>query len=148
MAKIAPPDIHYLNAAQGWLGLGNSTEARAEMKRLSRPVLKHPEALETQYQIFALEKNWEAALAVSQLIVEVSPKNVTGFINRSFSLHELKRTQEAWDQLLPMTEVFPRNNIVAYNLACYACQLGRNDEALKWLLKAMDLGGKKTVQEM
>jgi tetratricopeptide (TPR) repeat protein len=38
----------------------------------------------------------------------------------------------AWAALHPALERFPRSQIIAYNLACYAAQLDRLDEA--WLL--------------
>jgi hypothetical protein len=45
----------------------------------------------------------------------------------------LNRVQEAWDTLLPIAEKFPHVPAVAYDLACYACRLGRLAEAREWL---------------
>jgi len=36
--------------------------------------------------------------------------------------------------------------MIAFNLACYACQLGRLEEAREWLRKAMDLGDEKEIK--
>ena len=52
-------------------------------------------------------------------------------------MHELKRTQEAFDQLLPVAEKFPKVWTIPYNLACYCAQLGRLAESEQWLERAM-----------
>jgi len=52
-------------------------------------------------------------------------------------LHELKRTQEAFDQLSPVAETFPQVWTIPYNLACYCAQLARLDECQQWFKKAM-----------
>jgi hypothetical protein len=76
------------------------------------------------------------------------PDNPAGWINQSYCLHELKRTQDAWDRLVPAAERFPLVATVPYNLACYACQLGRPTLAMEWLGKAARLMGKKMLLKM
>ena len=34
-------------------------------------------------------------------MVKLDPRRFTGWIHRSFALHEMKRTQEAYDELKP-----------------------------------------------
>lgn len=51
------------------------------------------------------------------------PESTLGLIYRSHILHELKRTEEARDNLLRMVDRFPENPIMQHNLACYECQL-------------------------
>ena len=54
--------------------------------------------------------------------------------------------QAAWDALLPAADRFPSQLMIAFNLACYACQLGRLEEAREWLRKAMELGDEKEIK--
>jgi len=54
----------------------------------------------------------------------------------------------AWDALLPTAEKFPSQPMIAFNLACYACLLGRLEEAREWLRKAMDLGDEKEIKTL
>ena len=61
--------------------------------------------------------------------------------HRSFALHEMKRTQEAYDELKPALDTFKNEHLVWYNMACYACVLGNKDEARELLGKAIELGG-------
>jgi Flp pilus assembly protein TadD len=79
--------------------------------------------------------------------VTVEPKNDYAWIGRSYALHELKRTQDAYDLLLPAKRKFPKNWTVPYNLACYCAQLNRLDEAEKWLKKSMAIN-EKAVKTM
>ena len=48
----------------------------------------------------------------------------------------MKRTQEAFDQLLPVAGKFPRLWTIPYNLACYCAQLGRLEECQDWFNQA------------
>jgi hypothetical protein len=43
--------------------------------------------------------------------------------------------------LRPAFEKFPKTSIIPYNLACYAAQFGRLEEAWQWLHKAMAAAG-------
>ena len=52
----------------------------------------------------------------------------------------------ALDALLPAADRFPSQPMIAFNLACYACQLGRLEEAREWLRKAMDVGDEKEIK--
>jgi tetratricopeptide (TPR) repeat protein len=137
MKPLPPPDSHYLSAAQGWLELGNHLEANEELERITPELRAHPDVLEIRWQIYAKEKKWDACVDIASAIVKLAPESSFGWIQRSFALHELKRTQEAFDQLLPVTEMFPKVWTIPYNLACYCAQLGRLDECQTWFKKAM-----------
>lgn len=60
----------------------------------------------------------------------------------------MKRTQEAFDSLLPASRKFLRVSIIPYNLACYACQLGLWAEAEAWLTQAISHGKKEEIKQM
>ncbi len=62
-----------------------------------------------------------------------------GWVHLSYTLHELCRTQEAWDNLSAVAAKFPDNPTIAYNLACYACQLGNTARARDLLDRALTL---------
>lgn len=141
-------DRFHLNAASGWLGLGDYDSAIAELEQISSPMREHPEVLSAQLEIFEAEKSWESLLPVAEKLLQQFPGLDSVWIHRSFALHELKRTQEAFDVLLPAAGKFPKRWLIRYNLACYCSQLGRPDEALRWLQQAMKLAGKKEIKAM
>ena len=140
MDLLEHPDSIYLTAAEGWLELGNSAEALDELSRISPAGQEHPEALELRWQIAVKGKRWDEALALAETLCKRAPKNAFGWVHRSYCLHELKRTQEAWDTLLPKADLFPEEWLICYNLACYACQLGELEQGRKWFTRALEVG--------
>ena len=137
MNPMEPPDSHYLRSAQGWLELGNHVEANEELEHITPSLRAHPDVLEVRWQVYAHAKKWEACVDIADAIIKLEPNRPDAWIHRSFALHELKRTQEAFDQLLPVTDRFSKVWTVPYNLSCYCAQLGRLDECQEWLKKAM-----------
>ena len=148
VCDLESPDRHYLNAASGWLELGDAVEARAEIAKISPTNRSHPATLELNWRICAHEKDWRAGLEVASEFVRVHPDDPTGWIHQSYCLHELKRTREARALLLPVAKRFQRLSTIPYNLACYACQLGDLDEARTWLVRAIDIRGKSDIKKI
>jgi len=130
----------HLQAAEGWLELGDHIEASEELEKITTQSRTHPDVLEVRWQIYAAAKEWEAALDIAAALIELDPDGPLGWVHRSYALHELKRTSEARDNLLRVVEAFSVNPTMRYNLACYECQLGRLDQAKHWLEKAFELG--------
>jgi DNA polymerase III alpha subunit (gram-positive type) len=60
MKKLQSPDSHHLQAAIGWLELGNHLEANEELERIAPTLRVHPDVLEIRWEIFAKEKKWVA----------------------------------------------------------------------------------------
>ena len=116
-------DQRHLTAAEGWLQLGLHLEAKAELEKIQPQLRSHPDVLELRWHIYAKEKKWDACIDIAATIIKRAPKRVDGWIHRSFALHELQRTQEAFDQLLPAVDQFPKVWTIPYNLACYASML-------------------------
>jgi tetratricopeptide (TPR) repeat protein len=121
--NLEPPETHHLRAAIGWLELGNPAEAGEEIARIRPAFLHHPDVLQARWEICAACRSWDAAVEVAELLVSVAPERV------------------AWAALRPAFDKFPKVEIIPYNLACYAAQFGRLEEAWEWLHKAMDAAG-------
>jgi Flp pilus assembly protein TadD len=147
---LEPPETHYLSAAIGWLELGNPAEAAAELERLSPARQHHPDILEARWLICADLKRWEEGLQTARTLLEVEPQRVTGWLNQAYALRRVPggSVKDAWKALLPAYEKFPAEPTVAYNLACYACQMQQMDTARTWLERAFAIGGKERMQPM
>jgi tetratricopeptide (TPR) repeat protein len=147
---LDPPDIHHLNAALGWLELGNHLEANAELENIAPAFRSHPAVLELRWQIFAKVGNWIACLDLATAMVAIAPEFATGWIYRASSLRRAPGGGLAPAQavLLQAWQKVPREPIIAYNLACYVCQLGKLKDAWDWLEKAFDIGDQKTLKLM
>jgi tetratricopeptide (TPR) repeat protein len=128
--------------------LGNTAEAREELAKLSLGVLSHPDVLRVKYHIYEKGKQWERAADSAQLLCQVIPEAPFGWIHLAYALHELRRTQEAYNVLIPVVDRFPDEYVIRYNLACYCCQMGNLEEARAWLKKAIALIGSDTIKEM
>ncbi len=127
----------------GWLELSNPTEAGEELARIRIDLLDHPDVLEVRWDVCAATRSWEAALPVAEKLVEIAPDRASGWLHRAYALRRATSggLPAAWDVLRPAYNLFPKMPLISYNLACYAAQLGRLDEAWDWLHKAMEAAG-------
>jgi predicted Zn-dependent protease len=146
--QLGYPDQHLLDAAQGWLELSCPDEARAELEALSPAARKQPVALQVQWQLEVACKCWQPALEIADQILQLVTDAPAGWIDRSYALHELGRTQNALDELIPAYEMFPDVPVIPYNLACYCCQLEDIATAKTWFERAMRRGDKRALLRM
>jgi len=148
VSLLEPNDRFFLESASGWLMLGNAGEAFQELKQISPTARNRPEVLMCLWEIHAHSRQWVQAIDAADQLIARSPDQPEGYIKRAYALHELKRTQEAWDTLAPVSTRFKENWLIPYNLACYACQLGRSADAVKLLKKALRLGDAGEIRTM
>lgn len=134
-----PNNLH-LSAAQGWIELGNSLEASSELAKIPIALRDHPEVLQVRWNVEMHARRLQDALETARVLHRISPSQPAAWIHQAFTLHELKRTREAWEALLPAAGLFPAEWLVCYNLACYACQLGWIEEAKRWLMQSIERG--------
>lgn len=137
----------YVDAAEGWLGLGDHISANDELEQIPAELRAHPKVLLVRYSIYEKAKRWDACVDIAEAIVAQAPHIPEGWIRRSFALHELKRTQEALDKLLMVAGAFPELWTIPYNLACCMCQLGRCEEAEGWFKLAMAIDEQTVKRE-
>ena len=143
---LEPPDCHYLEAAQGWLELGDPQSALDELELINPLMRAHPAVLAVQCEVCGAARKWNHVLTVATVLVQTAPIFLFGWVQRSAALHELKRTQEAFDLLLPANKKFPTVATVPYNLACYSAQLRRLKDARMWLHRAFAIGDAKELK--
>ena len=145
---LPPPDSFYLSGAMGWVDLGLAREALAELGQISPANRRHPLVMQVTWTVWAGIPDWDEALAVAAELTRDHPTASFGWIHASYSLHELKKTREALENLLAVVERFPREYLVPYNLACYCAQLDDLSSAKGWLKKASALAGPAKIREM
>ena len=145
--NLTESDKFHIRAAEGWLELGNHLEANEELENVTATLRSHPEVLSLRFQIYSKAEKWDYAAEIARTISEMLPDNPYGPFHLAFSLHELKRTKEAYAVLIAVVDKFPEEHLMRYNLACYSCQLGNVKEAYQWLEKAIDLAGKEDIRQ-
>lgn len=148
MQPLDSPDIHHLRAAQGWLGLGNWREANEELEKIAPALRAHPDVLEVRFQIHAEAGQWNMAAEIARELVQISPKEPQFWISHAYATRRMPGggIPQAAEILNKARQLFPKESLIAYNLACYDCQLGNNMDAGKWLKIAFDLGDAKQVK--
>src|SRR5438874_640366 len=86
MQSILPPDSHHVNAALGWLELGNPSEADAELAKVAPGLRSHPAVLELRWQIYAKAEKWDAAVDVATALIAALPDHAGGWLNYAYAL--------------------------------------------------------------
>ena len=138
--SIEPPDSHHLSCAIGWLELGSPGDALDDLELVTAALREHPDVLEVRWQIYARMANWDLALATARQLLTQAPERASGWIHQAYSLRRAQGggLDSAWSALKQALARFPKEPIIPYNLACYAAQMNRLDEAWEWLHKAME----------
>ena len=150
MAPLPPPHDRTHNAALGWLGLGLTAEAQAELDQLPTELQTHRLVLDAQFAIHAENTAWEVAFLVADMSVRLHPEDAGGWIQRAFAARRKVGggVEAAFELLLPAVAKFPGELTVPYNLACYCAQQDQLTEAWRWYRTARRLGPPSAVRQM
>lgn len=148
MDPLQPPNSHYLSAAIGWMELGNPREALRELSQVDRQLWNHADVLEVRWQIHAQEQNWERALIVARELVHADPGRPGAWLHHAYALRRVAGggLKAAWKALHPALKAFPKEDLIPYNLSCYACQMNDLNEAQRLLEMAMSVGDKDELK--
>ena len=128
-----------VEAAEGWLMLGNQPEANNELEQIEPAFRCHPTVLAIRWQVYASAECWEPAWVVAKSLCDVLPDRAEVWVCQANTLRKYRGVREARDLLLSIADCFPSDPVIRYNLACYASQLGYLEEACRWLLRAFDM---------
>lgn len=145
------PDQAWLDAATGWLMLGLPQDALLELAKMDPVNRVSLDVLELEWGIHAQTESWMKAREVAETILRLAPERSFGWIHLAYSLRRVEGggLESAWNLLRPAFDRFPQERMIAYNLACYAAQMGRLDDGWEWLLKAVELTGQpQAIKEM
>jgi predicted Zn-dependent protease len=134
-------DRFYLDAAVGWLLLGNLVEAKINLDRITPLGRLQPEAMLTRWQVFIQLKEWEQAHHLARAFTRLCPLLPAGWVCLSYTLYRMDRHEEARKVLLAQVDRFPQFSVIPYLLASYAWKAGRRQEARQWLTQSAALGG-------
>ncbi len=139
MNALTQAERFQIEAAEGWLMLGNPAEAHGELEGISGENANHPAVLSMRWQVYAAARWWEAAYVVSKALCDLAPDSAEPWICQANTLRNYKGVVDAWRTLLGVVNRFPQNAVMRYNLACYAAQMGLLEESCGWLVQAFEL---------
>jgi hypothetical protein len=142
------PDSLFLQAAIGWLELGNWCEANNEIENISPPFKAHPDVLQVRCKIYHDAGKWDYLAEVANVLCTTLPDSSFGPVHLAHALRKLGRSNEARNALLPVADKFPDDWRIPFHLACCFCRTGELKPALDWLTRAMDVAGKTDIRTM
>lgn len=126
-----------LQAAWGWLGLGLPAEARSELATLPSAHATHRDVAVCRLAIAVQETAWAEVRDWAEHLVTLEPDELQWTISLAYATRRACSLPEAESILRAARSRFPREPVIPYNLACYAAQLGRLDEARTLLVEAI-----------
>lgn len=150
MKPLEPPDSHHLSSAHGWIELDCPAEASAEVVKISAESQERPDVLEVRWQICIRKQEWASSLEMAERLLKIAPGHPAGWICRAYTLRRISGggLEAAQSCLLEGHARCPQEPVIAFNLACYAAQLGDLPGARGWLAKACVLGHAPAIKKM
>lgn len=139
-------DIHRLNGAIGWYGLGDYQAAINELDQMVSKIRDHPRAIILRCQILSSKKDLEGAVQLAKQYIERIPDSRQVWVNLCAYLLLLERWQEAYECLKTALAKWPDEALLYYNLACYYCKCGQLDQARKALDDCLGLNAELISQ--
>ena len=150
LAQLQYPDPMHLEAAAGWIQLGDYDSANDELENIRAEWRAHPDVLELRWLIYSNDEQWDACLDIASAIVKMAPDRAQGWLDKAFSLRRatgsgVKKAKAVLDEA---AKLFPDDDMIQYNLACYCAQLGQLDAAQEHLHKSYELGDAQQIKLM
>ena len=140
MKPLRPSERFHVEAAKGWLELGNTSEAEYELNQMPAVHRAHPEVLKVRWRIHARRGDWKACLYAASQLQEAEPDHLPGWLYRATSLEHLGRSSEARRVLGKAMGYLGKNPVLAFHMAeLCAHQPGTRSHARHWVCKAMEL---------
>lgn len=147
--ELSFEDARHLQAAEGWLGLGDADSATDELEEITLAEQTHPAVLQVRYAIYAKSERWDMAADIAEKLAPLVPDKAGTWINLAYATR--RKTgggiPGAKKILLAAHARFPTDCVIPFNLACYCTQLQEFDQAEQWLKKAATID-EKTVRKM
>ena len=139
LSDLPDDDRYRAQKCDGFLDLHMPGRARSEWEQLSPGARRHPIGQALELRLLMVEKNWTAARALAEQFHAGQPDDPSSWIQLAYATRRAEGLNAAEDILREARPRFPKEPVVVYNLACYACQAGRLDEARSLLAEAARL---------
>ena len=150
LAQLKHPDTMHLEAAAGWIQLGDYDSANDELEKIRAEWRAHPDVLDLRWLIYSNDEQWDACLDIASAIVKMVPDRAQGWLDKAFSLRRANDggVEKAKTVLLEAAKLFPDDDMIQYNLACYCAQLGQLDAAQEHLSNSYEVGDARQIKLM
>jgi len=136
-------DEYHFKAAWVCLTELRPEEAAKHLEGLSDAARKDSFFFFLSENIFMATGDWQRLIELGQQRMRRTPNESRGWIIQAIGLEKMRKIQEAYSLLLGVLPKFSKDFFVHYNLACFACRLGKNEEAWSLLKNSFSM----TTQE-
>ena len=126
-----------LNAAYGYYELGMAQEAAAEIENLPAEVQADTDVLKLRHMIYKLTESWASAAVLGREITKREPQNAEWWLHYAYAVRLSEGLAAAKNALLEAEKTLPEDGCIHFDLACYACQMGEIDEAMRRISNAI-----------
>jgi tetratricopeptide (TPR) repeat protein len=139
MLVLNSEDGARLEAARDAIARKEYSWAKFEVDRISEGGQAHPEVVDAAVAIYSGLSNHTKTVEAARGLIEGGKALDRGsvWLALADALHQLGKTQEAYDTLKEFAGYGTQGGLVHYRLAAYACLLGKSDEAKKHFTRAM-----------
>jgi len=128
-----------LLAASGFAELSLFQEAVEELEELPASTKQVPAVLVVWLEVYQRWQKWSEAESVALRLLELDPEEPAWLIALAYAVRRSRGLPFANEILSRACEKFPNCGTIHFNLACYAAQLGRLDDARQHLGRAIQI---------
>jgi tetratricopeptide (TPR) repeat protein len=136
---IDPQSQRRLLAASGYAELSLFQEAVEELEGLPEPFREQSPVLTVWLDVYQRWEKWSEAEFVAARLCDMQPGEPSWAVALAYATRRTRGLALANEILELACKKSPDCATIQFNLACYAAQLGRTDEALEYLRRAIEL---------
>lgn len=140
-ARLSDDARWHIERCDGFLDLRMTARAAAEFALVPAEERDATTALQVGLRLSMETGDWAAARRMAQALRDRVPLEPTYWVQLAFATRRAEGIENARAVLRESLGHFPKIAVIPFNLACYECQLGHEDEALALLGKAFSLDG-------
>ena len=135
-----PEDVRWrLGRIDGFLDLRMPARARKELAELPASLAGTPPVRELQLRVAFEESDWPEATRQARALVAHRPDSAQYVVQLAYATRRAEGLAPAQFILEEAARKFPDVAVIPFNLACYECQAGRQEEAMQHLKRAFAL---------
>lgn len=129
----------FLTASIGYMELGMLQDAWDSLEEIPAEQRHLPSVLQVRMEIYRRMNKYDAMATIAEHLTKVFPTDSQNWISLAYAQRRYIDLQTAEKTLLEAQKRFPEEATIPFKLACYACQLGRLDEAREKLARAIKM---------
>jgi Flp pilus assembly protein TadD len=138
--EALPDEIRWrLVRADGFLDLRMAARAAQELAAIAAPFDTLSPVLEVRMRLAFEEQRWADATQLARELVQRLPGSPDYAVQLAYATRRSEGLPPATFILEEARKRFPHVAVIPFNLACYACQSGRSEEAMALLKQAVTL---------